>query len=64
MIGCWIRERLRTAAIESLHAMSVGELKALWDRYSDDGSSIVDGHDLDDVYLVLNAKGHGDYCDV
>ena len=55
---------MQNARIAALQAKSVDDLKALWDRYPDDGSSIVDGHDLDEVHLVLNMKGHGDYCAV
>ena len=63
-LEAFIRQQMYNARIEILSAKSVEELKALWDRYPEDGSSYVDGYDLDDVHLVLNMKGHGDYCAV
>lgn len=60
----WIRGQLRSQRMAKLSAMTVDELKAIWDRYPDDGSTIVDGHDCDDVYLVLCMKGHGNYCNI
>jgi hypothetical protein len=64
ILGDWILRQIHAASIAQLKAMPVADLKALWDRYPSDGSSLVDGHDLDDVHLVLNLLGHGDYCAV
>lgn len=64
VLGDWIRQQVYEDRISRLKAMPVADLKALWDRYPDNGSSIVDGHDLDEVHLVLNLRGHGDYCPV
>lgn len=63
-LGEWIRQQMYEERIARLKAMSVEELKALWDRYPDNGSSIVDGHDCDEIHLVLNLLGHGGYCAV
>lgn len=63
-LSVWIRQQMHEERIALLKTMPVEELKALWDRYPDCGSSFVDGHDLDDVHLVLNLLGHGDFCAV
>lgn len=63
-LGDWIRQQMYEDRIARLKAMPVADLKALWDRYPDDGCSMVDEHDLDEVHLVLNLLGHGEYCAV
>lgn len=63
-LAAFIRQQMYQARIASLKAKPVDELKALWDRYPDDGSSMVEEYDLDEVHLVLNLLGNGDYCTV
>lgn len=64
VLGEWIRQQMYDDRIANLKAMPVDDLKALWNRYPNDGSSIVDGHDCDEIHLVLNMLGHGTYCAV
>lgn len=47
---------------ERVQKLSVGQLKALWDRY--DGTNEPDGIWGEEIHLELNKRGHGDYCPI
>jgi hypothetical protein len=45
-----------------LTLMPIDRLKALWDEY--DGGNYPGGFSGELIHLVLNLRGHGDYCPV
>jgi hypothetical protein len=60
----WKQKRCnaRDAKVSALMVMPIELLKALWDRY--DGGNAPDGHDGEDIHMVLNMRGCGEYCAV
>lgn len=64
MLGVWIIAQLQAENDAKLDALPDDQLKALWDRAPDDGSHVVDGHDLDDVWRALNRRGLGSHCTI
>jgi hypothetical protein len=49
-------------AEQQLMAMPLEKVKALWDAY--DGTNAPNGFSGEVIHLVLNKRGHGDYCAV
>lgn len=62
MLGAWIEKQLDEKRLAPLRAMTVPELRALWDNVGDDSFS--SGFDIADIHLVMNEKGDGAYCAV
>lgn len=61
-LGDWILGQLRKQRLQVLTDMTDEQLMALWDQY--DGCNAPGGHEGEDIHLVLNLKGLGDYCRV
>ena len=62
VLGEWIVAKVREARLQELRAMSITELRELWDNVGDDSFS--GDYDCEYVHLVMNEKGDGDYCAV
>lgn len=65
-LGDYIRREVERAqwdeCMRPLRAMSVAELRALWDSFGED--SYCGEHDCVHVHTALNEKGDGAYCAV
>lgn len=62
LLGALIAERVAEKRMAELRAMSVIELRALWDSFDD--ASFCGEYDCAHVHAVLNEKGDGAYCAV
>lgn len=62
MLAEWIRSQLHAEQIDRLRTMSRDELRRLWDSF--DESSFCGEYYCEDVHLVMNEKGDGEYCAV
>lgn len=63
MLSDVIRYSIHQAKLRDLRAMSVVELRKLWDSF-DEETSFCGEYDCADVHMVLNEKGDGEYCAV
>jgi hypothetical protein len=66
MLGDYIKREIAKRewddAMRELRAMSIEQLRALWDSF--DENSFCGKHDCIYVHAALNEKGDGDYCAV
>lgn len=62
MLRDWIVRNLHAARMAKLLRHTDDELKELWDKAEAEADE--KNYSIDDIWLALNERGLGDYCDI
>lgn len=64
-------EHHKDARLVEIRKLSTDDLKALWDAFDDDAKPGFQGYfwpptepQIEEVHMILNERGEGDYCAV